>query len=546
MDASLIADVNIDYPGSGLRADDDTFTVAEDADATNFDVLDNDRSSTGDDNDLTITGIGTTNQFGDLEIATDNKSLIYSPDSNFNGTETFSYTVADGSGDVRQATVDVTVTPVNDPPVAHNDVYSITPDRIRPAVLDVTDNDTTAPDEGEELTITDVSFVESTTSTATVDDDGKNILYSPLDSFAGTETLIYTVSDGNGLTDQATVEVSTNVLLSGAPLLIPLDGSGVTGDPTFDVSSDNGLVQPELLTGNRFLRIRIRGIGEMVFMLLESQAPRATSQIIELAESGDYTGVPFHRVIDGFVIQAGDITDGDGTGGSRLDDFDDQFTLMLQHIRRGLLSMAKGGDDTNDSQFFIIDVATRSLDFNHTIFGILVDGDDVREAISNIAVSGSSPTTPVIIDSMEVFTSTQYAVVKLIAAEGTNGNANITVSIQGDSGGSTSVFPLVVIPDPFNGGPFLADVAPLQTGVGQSLNVQLSAIDAEEDTPRFTALRRGTVQYDFDINEETGLLTITPPAGFVGTMEILVRVNQTTSSDTEDFFDSQLLTIEVV
>jgi cyclophilin family peptidyl-prolyl cis-trans isomerase len=81
------------------------------------------------------------------------------------------------------------------------------------------------------------------------------------------------------------------------------------------------------------------------------------------------------------VIQGGDPT-GTGSGGSPLGDFDDQFHVDLQHNRTGILSMAKSFDDTNDSQFFITEGAQRHLDFNHSIFGILVEGESVRQSIS--------------------------------------------------------------------------------------------------------------------------------------------------------------------
>ena len=124
----------------------------------------------------------------------------------------------------------------------------------------------------------------------------------------------------------------------------------------------------------------------MVFQLFEDKAPRPTGRVIELAQDGFYDGIIFHRVIKDFVIQGGDPT-GTGTGGSTLGDFDDQFHVDLQHNREGLLSYAKSTDDTNDSQFFVTLGATRHLDFNHSIFGILTEGYHVLEAIGNTATN---------------------------------------------------------------------------------------------------------------------------------------------------------------
>ncbi len=108
--------------------------------------------------------------------------------------------------------------------------------------------------------------------------------------------------------------------------------------------------------------IDVEGFGKMVFELFEDEAPRVVEQIMTLAEDGFYDGLKFHRILNGFVIQGGD-PNGDGTGGSDLPDFDDQFDVDLQHNRTGILSMAKTTDDTNNSQFFITEDPSRHLGF---------------------------------------------------------------------------------------------------------------------------------------------------------------------------------------
>ena len=129
----------------------------------------------------------------------------------------------------------------------------------------------------------------------------------------------------------------------------------------------------------------------MTFELFEDRAPRTTARIIQLAQSGFYDDVIFHRVINDFVIQGGD-PDGTGTGGSGTD-FDDEFTPLLQHTSTGLLSMAKSSDDTNDSQFFVTEGPQRRLDFNHSVFGRLTTGEALRDAISNVPTgAGDKPT----------------------------------------------------------------------------------------------------------------------------------------------------------
>ncbi|MGH9390969.1 MAG: peptidylprolyl isomerase, partial [Vicinamibacteria bacterium] len=187
-------------------------------------------------------------------------------------------------------------------------------------------------------------------------------------------------------------------LLGGSPLFLTLDAEG-EGRLTYTVETSDALVSATVLRDNRSLRMQVAGFGEMVFALFDFAARRATDRIVELADSGFYDGVIFHRVINNFVIQGGDPT-GTGSEGSPLGDFDDQFHVDLQHNRTGILSMAKSFDDTNDSQFFITEGAQRHLDFNHSIFGVLVEGESVRESISAVAVGAEDrPVTNVVIES---------------------------------------------------------------------------------------------------------------------------------------------------
>ncbi len=100
-----------------------------------------------------------------------------------------------------------------------------------------------------------------------------------------------------------------------------------------------------------------------------------------------YKGSGFHRVIRGFMCQGGDFTRGNGTGGESIygDKFpDESFAGKAgRHDRKGLLSMANAGPNTNGSQFFITTVATPHLNNRHVVFGEVVSGYEVVEAIEN-------------------------------------------------------------------------------------------------------------------------------------------------------------------
>ncbi len=119
--------------------------------------------------------------------------------------------------------------------------------------------------------------------------------------------------------------------------------------------------------------------GAMRLQLFADKAPTTVNNFVFLAQDKFYDGVPFHRVIKDFMVQTGDPT-GTGRGGPGYR-FGDEFHRDLRHTGPGVLSMANAGPNTNGSQFFITHVATPWLDGKHTVFGQLVDGNDVLFSI---------------------------------------------------------------------------------------------------------------------------------------------------------------------
>ncbi len=121
------------------------------------------------------------------------------------------------------------------------------------------------------------------------------------------------------------------------------------------------------------------GKGDVVVELFADKAPRTVNNFVFLAREGFYDNTTFHRVIKSFMIQGGDPT-GTGRGGPGYQ-FADEFNPGLRHNGPGILSMANAGPNTNGSQFFITHVATPHLDNHHTVFGKVVEGMDVVNAI---------------------------------------------------------------------------------------------------------------------------------------------------------------------
>jgi|GEM_PF-1916552 len=240
------------------------------------------------------------------------------------------------------------------------------------------------------------------------------------------------------------------IYIDDGAITVGLDvGDGDSVNVGVTAVSDNSQVEVVVPVGNRFANFNFEEadgtpIGTVLVELFETRGGDSTARIIDLATknfdaegneiAGDpfYTDVLVHRVINlpGFIIQTGDAVNGNGTGGSTLGPFADQFELQdgLSFDGDNVLAMANSGVDTNNSQFFFTAGPTPHLTGKHMIFGHVVSGRSVLDDIID------QPTPAPVLASVEVFDNTQDATLTAKPAADFVGKARVTVTMDDGDG----------------------------------------------------------------------------------------------------------------
>ncbi len=373
---------------------------------------------------------------------------------------------------------------------------------------------------------------------------------------------------------------------SGVGFQLPVDGG--SGNPqTYTVTSSNPTIQATVAQGN-FLTLTVEHTssgandpaftGSMTFQLFGDLTPNTVSKIEQLVQSGFYTsptqpnsGTPlphknFHRIVPGFVAQGGSRT-GDGAGGLTAPGFPfpDEFNQQTVFNGKYQLAMAKSTDDTNDTQFFITYGQPRFLDFNHTIFGQLVAGQNIADQMEQVARNPGTetPVSPILITGSTLSPTDPDGVIHINAtgaAVGQSSTMTVTAFDPSDGTQVSRTFQVTVTanvgPDnrPINEAPFLSpNPTNLVVATNQPAIFQLSAVDVENQplsyivqgavssSGTFTPVQNATASVS-----STGVVTVTPASNFTGVINLVVGVkNTSTTGNTPADYDLQAITLTV-
>ncbi len=354
-------------------------------------------------------------------------------------------------------------------------------------------------------------------------------------------------------------------------VLVPLAGFDSSGEPiTYTFSSSNAAVQLALVsTNSQTLSIAFTGKdmdgsefgGTIKLRLFEDLAPATTARIKSLVNQGFYNNSQFHRILDGFVAQAG--------SGFGLE-IKEEFNAGLTFNSRGLLAMANRGRDTSDSQFFITATNAKNssdpisladmpedLNFRYTIFGQLVSGFEVFERMMQTDVQTntqtgelSQPYFPITITSATIIDDDQTAVLRVSSSTGFSGDATITVTAHGSTGDTvvqtfTAAGVADVHPDP----PFIADVTNKTVAAGSPLTFTLTSTDPSGNGRVYRifdpATQAAPANVVVNIDQPSGQVTITPNASFTGTLNLVAGVRAAGAADAFANYDTSAFRLTV-
>jgi len=175
------------------------------------------------------------------------------------------------------------------------------------------------------------------------------------------------------------------------------------------IMTDEKLLQAGAVKDDETVAIIHTNHGDITLRFFPEAAPKTVENFTGLAKKGYYDGVIFHRIIDGFMIQGGD-PEGTGRGGESVwgGSFEDEFSDTAKN-NIGSISMANSGPATNGSQFFINTANNNFLDNRHAVFGEVISGMNIVNAVSKVKTNASDrPTSDVVMKNIEILTFAEF------------------------------------------------------------------------------------------------------------------------------------------
>ncbi|MCL4264506.1 MAG: tandem-95 repeat protein [Anaerolineae bacterium] len=479
-EASATISITVTPVNDAPVAVDDAATVPEDSFIL-IDVLHNDTDVDGD-----LLSITTVTQPANGQVINEGSSVIYTPAANYHGTDSFTYTASDGQGSSDTAVVTITITPVNDPPVAVDD--DATTDEDTAVTIPVLANDSDV--DGDNLSVS--SLTQPGHGTAVLNPDGA-ITYTPDpdfnsgDSANGTDEFSYTLSDGNGAVDTATVTIT----------VLPVNDPPTAGDDTGTTNEDTAVTIPVL------------------------------------ANDSDVEGDPLTVTDVGTPTQGTAVRNGDGSVTYTPDAHiygTDSFTYTVSDGAGGLSVAAVTITiiPVNDPPLAVHDAATTTEDTAVTIDVLANDSDPDGDSLTVTAVT--SPTNgalTILPDGRITYTPAAHF----------HGSDSFTYTISDGSAQATASVTITV--NEVNDPPLAADDAIL-TAEETAVTIDVLANDSDPDGDPLTVSSVTAPTHGTAVINGDHTVTYTPAAGFNG-----VDSFSYTISDGRGGSDTAVVTITV-
>ncbi len=447
-------------------ANNDTATTPEDT-VVNFAVLGNDSDVDGDT--LSVTTATVPAAQGTVAINAD-KTLRFTPALNFNGPATISYSISDGNGGTASAQAVVTVSGVNDAPVANNDTATTPEDTA--ATITVLTNDTDA--DGNPLSVT-TATVPAAQGTVTINANG-TLLFTPAANFNGTATISYTISDGNGGSASAQVTVTVTPVNDAPVALNDLASTPEETAKVIAVLANDSDVDGDTLT------------------VTVATVPAAQGTVV-INPDKTLTLTPALNFNGAATINYS-ISDGNGGIAAA------QVTVTV--------------DSDNDAPVAVNDTATTAEDTAKDINVLANDSDADGDTLSV-----QSATVPA---AQGTVTINPDKTVRFVPALNFNGTATIAYTVTDGNGGSASASVTVTV-TPVNDAPVAVnDVSSTPEDTARNIDVLANDTDVDGDTLSVTTATVPAAQGTVTINAN-GTLRYTPASNFNGTATISYTIS---------------------